>query len=119
VLAANALMTALARCYEVGTNLVRAFFLDPRVRDIYEGWDEVTAARWRIFGRASAPTSTIQVGLLELPIPDTDHQVLAIYHARPGSRGVGARPAEQRRRGSAFGRYTGHVTAKLESNARR
>jgi transcriptional regulator with XRE-family HTH domain len=130
VLAANALMTALAPFYTVGTNLLRAVFLDPRVQDLHEAWDEVTAAtvanlrarvgpdlndprlheligelsvRSELFRRlwarhdARPMRSGVarlhhpQVGLLELnweklPLPDTDHQVLAIYHAKPGSR---------------------------------
>lgn len=42
VLAANALATALAPYYVVGTNLARATFLDPRVRDMYGDWEEIT-----------------------------------------------------------------------------
>jgi transcriptional regulator with XRE-family HTH domain len=42
VLAANALATALAPYYVVGTNLVRATFFDPRVRDMYGDWEEIT-----------------------------------------------------------------------------
>jgi transcriptional regulator with XRE-family HTH domain len=42
VLAANQLATALAPYYRVGENIVRAAFLDPRVRDMYEDWDQVT-----------------------------------------------------------------------------
>jgi transcriptional regulator with XRE-family HTH domain len=42
VLAANPLATALAPYYVKGENLVRAAFLDPRVRDMYEDWERVT-----------------------------------------------------------------------------
>ncbi|MER5938625.1 helix-turn-helix transcriptional regulator [Streptomyces sp. NPDC001928] len=42
VLAANPLATALAPYYAVGTNLVRATFLDPRVEAMYEDWDDIT-----------------------------------------------------------------------------
>jgi transcriptional regulator with XRE-family HTH domain len=42
VLAANSLALALAPYYAVGTNLVRATFLDPRVRDMYADWERVT-----------------------------------------------------------------------------
>jgi transcriptional regulator with XRE-family HTH domain len=42
VLAANPLATALVPYYEAGTNLVRAAFLDPRVRDMYGDWERVT-----------------------------------------------------------------------------
>ncbi|HEX8856561.1 MAG TPA: helix-turn-helix transcriptional regulator [Thermoleophilaceae bacterium] len=43
VLASNPLARALAPYYAVGTNLVRAVFFDPRVQDMYEGFDKVTA----------------------------------------------------------------------------
>jgi transcriptional regulator with XRE-family HTH domain len=43
VLAANSLATALAPYYAVGENILRAAFLDERVRDMYEDWDAVTA----------------------------------------------------------------------------
>jgi transcriptional regulator with XRE-family HTH domain len=39
VLAVNPLATALAPYYVAGANIVRAAFLDPRVRDMYEDWD--------------------------------------------------------------------------------
>jgi transcriptional regulator with XRE-family HTH domain len=42
VLAANSLALALAPYYAVGTNLVRATFLDPRVRDMYHDWEGIT-----------------------------------------------------------------------------
>jgi transcriptional regulator with XRE-family HTH domain len=42
VLAANPLATAVAPYHAVGVNLVRAAFLDPRVRDMYGDWDYVT-----------------------------------------------------------------------------
>jgi transcriptional regulator with XRE-family HTH domain len=42
VLAANPLATALAPYHAPGHNLVRAAFLDPRVRDMYGDWDYVT-----------------------------------------------------------------------------
>jgi transcriptional regulator with XRE-family HTH domain len=41
VLAANTLATALAPYYAVGENLVRAAFLDPRLRDRYDDWERV------------------------------------------------------------------------------
>jgi transcriptional regulator with XRE-family HTH domain len=44
VLAANPLATALAPYHVEGENLVRAAFLDPRVRDMYEDWERVTEA---------------------------------------------------------------------------
>ena len=42
VLAANPLATAVAPYHAPGHNLVRAAFLDPRVRDMYENWEYVT-----------------------------------------------------------------------------
>jgi transcriptional regulator with XRE-family HTH domain len=42
VLAANPMATALVPYYVVGENLVRAAFLDPRVRDMYGDWERVT-----------------------------------------------------------------------------
>jgi transcriptional regulator with XRE-family HTH domain len=44
VLAANPLATAVAPYHAPGHNLVRAAFLDPRVRDMYEDWEYVTAS---------------------------------------------------------------------------
>ena len=42
VLAVNPLALSLAPFYAVGTNLVRATFLDPRVRDMYSDWEAIT-----------------------------------------------------------------------------
>jgi transcriptional regulator with XRE-family HTH domain len=42
VLAVNTLAAALAPFYAVGTNLLRAAFLDPRVRDMHPGWEHTT-----------------------------------------------------------------------------
>jgi transcriptional regulator with XRE-family HTH domain len=42
VLAVNPLVTALVPYYVEGENIVRAAFLDPRVRDMYEDWERVT-----------------------------------------------------------------------------
>ena len=42
VLAANPLATAVAPYHAPGHNLVRAAFLDPRVRDMYGDWEYVT-----------------------------------------------------------------------------
>ncbi len=42
VLAANPLATAVAPYHAPGHNLVRAAFLDPRVRDMYADWEYVT-----------------------------------------------------------------------------
>jgi transcriptional regulator with XRE-family HTH domain len=42
VLAVNALAAALAPFYAIGTNLLRAAFLDPRVQDMHPGWEHTT-----------------------------------------------------------------------------
>src|ERR1700758_5183141 len=42
ILAANPLATAVAPYHAPGHNLVRAAFLDPRVRDMYDNWEYVT-----------------------------------------------------------------------------
>ena len=130
VLAANAIAIALSPFLAVGTNLVRAAFLDPRVRDMHLDWEAITASavahlralvgpdvcdpalcelvgelsvrceRFRqLWARHDARpklsgTTTIdhpQVGRLELryeklQIPDTDRQLLVVYHAESGSR---------------------------------
>jgi transcriptional regulator with XRE-family HTH domain len=44
VLAANPLATALSPSYRVGTNLLRATFLDPEVRELYEDWESTSAS---------------------------------------------------------------------------
>jgi transcriptional regulator with XRE-family HTH domain len=44
VLAANPMATALAPYYAKGENLVRATFLDPRVRDMHGDWEHITAS---------------------------------------------------------------------------
>jgi transcriptional regulator with XRE-family HTH domain len=129
VLAANPLATELAPYYVKGQNVLRAAFLDPRVRDMYEDWERVTEttvaglralvgpdiddprlnelvgelsvrserfrqlwARHDVRAKRSGTTRLDhpQVGPLELsyeklPIPDTDRQTLAVYHAVPGS----------------------------------
>jgi hypothetical protein len=58
VLAANPLATALVPYYVMGENLVRAAFLDPRVRDMYGDWEHVT--------------ETTVAGLRALVGPDVD-----------------------------------------------
>jgi transcriptional regulator with XRE-family HTH domain len=129
VLAANPIATALAPYYVKGENLVRAAFLDPRVRDLYQDWEhltETTVAGLRalvgpdvddprlneLVGELSVRSERFRrlwarhdvrpkrsgttridhplVGPLELsyeklPIPDTDRQILGVYHAAPGT----------------------------------
>jgi transcriptional regulator with XRE-family HTH domain len=58
VLAVNPLATALAPHYANGENLVRAAFLDPRVRDMYGDWEHIT--------------ETTVAGLRALVGPDVD-----------------------------------------------
>ena len=129
VLAANAIAIALAPFYAVGTNLVRATFLDPRVCDMYRDWEGITqravaalralvgpdvddprlnelvgelsvrSERFRrLWARHDArpkrsgtarlehpQVGSLELGYEKLPIPDTDRQTLAVYHAAPGS----------------------------------
>jgi transcriptional regulator with XRE-family HTH domain len=58
VLAVNALATALAPYYVKGENLVRAAFLDLRLRDMYEDWERIA--------------ETTVAGLRALVGPDVD-----------------------------------------------
>jgi transcriptional regulator with XRE-family HTH domain len=58
VLAVNALAAALAPFYAVGTNLLRAAFLDPRVQDMHPGWEHTT--------------ESMVAGLRAIIGPDTD-----------------------------------------------
>lgn len=44
VLAANVLATALNPLYRAGSNLLRATFLDPQVRELYDDWEAISAA---------------------------------------------------------------------------
>jgi hypothetical protein len=57
-LAVNPLATALAPYYGKGENLVRAAFLDLRLRDMYEDWDRIA--------------ETTVAGLRALVGPDVD-----------------------------------------------
>jgi hypothetical protein len=129
VLAVNPLATALAPYYVNGENLVRAAFLDSRVRDMYGDWEHVTEttvaglralvgpdvddprlnelvgelsvrserfrqlwARHDVRPKRSGATridhplvGPLELSYEKLPIPDTDRQTLAVYHAAPGS----------------------------------
>jgi transcriptional regulator with XRE-family HTH domain len=129
VLAVNSLATALIPYYIVGDNLVRAAFVDPRVRDMHGNWEQVTESTVaslralvgpdiddprlnELVGELSVRSDRFRqlwarhdvrpkrsgaarinhplVGPLELsyerlPIPDTDRQTLAVYHAAAGS----------------------------------
>ncbi len=62
VLAVNPLATAIAPWYVPGSNLVRAAFLEPRLRDMYEDWERTTE-------------STV-AGLRALAGPDVDDPLL-------------------------------------------
>jgi transcriptional regulator with XRE-family HTH domain len=129
VLAANPIATALAPYYAKGENLVRAAFLDPRVRDMYGNWEYVTKstvaglralvgpdvddprlnelvgelcvrserfrqlwARHDVRPKRSGPTridhplvGPLELSYEKLQIPDTDRQMLVVYHAAPDS----------------------------------
>jgi hypothetical protein len=146
VLASNPLAVALCPFFAVGTNLVRAAFLDPRVPDMYDAaakacthsawldWEGITESAVahlraqvgpdvddprlnelvgelsvrserfrRLWARHDArrkrsgtmPIDHPQIGCIELsyqklPIPDTDHQTLSLFHAEPGTRSAQA-----------------------------
>lgn len=129
VLAANALASALVPWYTPGTNLVRACFLDERVREQHHDWDSITAstvaalraqvgpdlddphlhelvgelslrserfrqlwARHDVRPKRSGTTiidhplvGALELGWAKLPVPEADRQLLAVYHAAPGS----------------------------------
>jgi len=114
VLAVNPLATALAPYYVKGENLVRAAFLDLRLRDMYEDWEriaETTVAGLRalvgpdvddarlneLVGELSVRSERFREvwarhdarpkrsGAIQMAIPDTDGQTLIAYHAEPGS----------------------------------
>jgi transcriptional regulator with XRE-family HTH domain len=129
VLAANPLATALVPWYTVGTNLVRACFLDERVREQHPHWEDTTAttvaalraqvgpdvddprlhelvgelsvqserfrqlwARHDVRPKRTGTTvldhplvGRLELGWAKLPVPDADRQLLAVYHAAPGS----------------------------------
>jgi transcriptional regulator with XRE-family HTH domain len=129
VLAANPLATTLAPYYVEGENLIRATFVDPRVREMYGNWEQLSRstvaglralvgpdvddprlnelvgelsvrsehfrklwARHDVRPKRSGTTriehplvGPLQLSYEKLPIPDTDHQALSIYHAAPGS----------------------------------
>lgn len=43
ITAANALACALSPLFQPGVNVLRALFFDPRMRELYRNWDEMTA----------------------------------------------------------------------------
>jgi transcriptional regulator with XRE-family HTH domain len=55
VLAINDLARALAPFYEVGENLLRAAFLDPRVRDMYPDWEGICGSMVAAFRATIGP----------------------------------------------------------------
>ena len=59
VLAVNSLATALAPYYVVGNNLLRATFLDPMVRQMYDDWEQLTARAVAALRSLAGPTPTI------------------------------------------------------------
>ena len=65
VVEANALATALCPAFTAGVNLVRATFLDPGVRELYDDWD--TVAREAVAGlRATAGAEAGNARLADL-----------------------------------------------------
>jgi hypothetical protein len=92
VLAANSLALALAPYYAVGTNLVRATFLDPRVRDMYDDWELITesavaALRSLVGPDVDDPRLNELVGELSVR-SDRFRRLWARHDARPRRRGT-------------------------------
>jgi transcriptional regulator with XRE-family HTH domain len=92
VLAVNPLATALAPYYIKGENLVRAAFLDPRVRDMYRDWEHVTETtvaglRALIGPDVDDPRLNELVGELSVR-SERFRQLWARHDARPKRRGT-------------------------------
>jgi transcriptional regulator with XRE-family HTH domain len=92
VLAANMLATALAPYYAVGVNLVRAAFLDERLRDRYEDWDRVAestvaALRALVGPDVDDPRLNELVGELSVR-SERFRQLWARHDARPKRSGI-------------------------------
>jgi transcriptional regulator with XRE-family HTH domain len=92
VLAANPLATALAPYYVKGENLVRAAFLDPRVRDMYGDWERVTEStvaglRALVGPDVDDPRLTELVGELSVR-SERFRQLWAHHDARPKRSGT-------------------------------
>ena len=87
VLAVNSLATALAPYYVVGNNLLRATFLDPMVRQMYDDWEQLTAravAALRSLAGPDADDPRLNDLVGELSIRcDRFRQLWARHDARP------------------------------------
>jgi transcriptional regulator with XRE-family HTH domain len=92
VLAANPMATALAPYYVPGENIVRAAFLDPRVRDRYADWEavtEVTAAGLRALVGPDVDDPRLHELVGELSVrSERFRQLWARHDARPKRGGV-------------------------------
>jgi transcriptional regulator with XRE-family HTH domain len=92
VLAANAMATALAPYYVPGENIVRAAFLDPRVRDRYADWEsvtEVTAAGLRALVGPDVDDPRLNELVGELSVrSERFRQLWARHDARPKRSGT-------------------------------
>jgi transcriptional regulator with XRE-family HTH domain len=92
VLAANSLATALAPYYVPGENIVRAAFLDPRVRDRYADWEsvtEVTAAGLRALVGPDVDDPRLNELVGELSVrSERFRQLWARHDARPKRSGT-------------------------------
>jgi transcriptional regulator with XRE-family HTH domain len=92
VLAANPLATAVAPYHAPGHNLVRAAFLDPRVRDMYGNWEYVTEStiaglRARVGPDVDDPRLNELVGELSVR-SERFRQLWARHDARPKRSGT-------------------------------
>jgi hypothetical protein len=92
VLAANPLAAALAPYYVPGENIVRAAFLDPRVRDRYADWEmvtEVTAAGLRALVGPDVDDPRLNELVGELSVrSERFRQLWARHDARPKRSGT-------------------------------
>lgn len=92
VLAVNALSAALFPWYVEGENLVRAAFLDPRVRDMYGDWDHVTqstVAALRALAGPDIDDPRLNELVGELSVrSERFRQLWARHDARPKRRGT-------------------------------
>jgi transcriptional regulator with XRE-family HTH domain len=91
VLASNALARALAPIFTPGVNLARAAFLDPRVKEMWRDWSEMTVAT--VAGlRATSSSDPDDASFVELVADLSAHstrfaELWALHEVRPKAAG--------------------------------